>query len=168
MAATKPVSSSDLADIQRRMAQVRHDMHQEVHDAVKGAQSLADWQSMVKGHPWLALSIAAAAGYMIVPRRRRESPTYVAVSAPVPQQPEPSAGKIPQTHRGISKWSILGTAFSLLAPVAARAAQNYALGYLEEWLSHNPLPPTPGAAPGRSAPAGGRPARTGPGARLGE
>jgi hypothetical protein len=147
MAAAKPTAVTDVAEIQRRMAQIRHDMHQEVRGAVKGAQLLTDWRSLVKSYPWLSISLATVAGYVIVPRRRATNATTMitgipaqihSVVADVPAQP-------PQRSR--SAWSILGTTFSLLAPVAARAAQNYALGHLEQWLAEHPLSPSPSQSP---------------------
>jgi len=168
MAATKRVTVTDISDIQRRMAQIRHEMHQEVQGAVKGAQSLTDWQSMVKSHPWLAISIASAVGYLIVPRRRSEYPTIVNVAHPSAAQLMAAGAPESVNETKSSKWSIVGTAFSLLAPVAVRVAQNYALGHLEAWLAQHPLPPVPGGSRESSAREPGPSARTTPGGRLRE
>ena len=73
MAMARADSPAELSDIQRRMAQIRHDMHEEVQGAVRGAQSLTDWRSMVASHPWAALGAAAAVGYLAVPHRRSRS-----------------------------------------------------------------------------------------------
>jgi hypothetical protein len=168
MAAMKPVTPSDISEIQRRMAQIRHEMHQEVQGAVKGAQSLTDWQSMVKSHPWLAISIASAVGYLIVPRRRSEGQTFVTVAHPSPAPiMAPIAPELGNKTKS-SKWSILGTAFSLLAPIAARVAQNYALGHLETFLAQHPLPPAPRGSGENFARGPGQSTRTGPGGRLRE
>ena len=79
--ATAKSTAAEITEIQRRMAQVRRELHEEVREAVKGAQSLTDWRSQVRHHPWLALGAAAAVGYLIVPRRRQEpAPTIVAVT----------------------------------------------------------------------------------------
>src|ERR1700722_7924548 len=85
MAMTKPSSPTDIADIQRRMAQIRLEMHQEVQGAVHGARTLTDWKSLVRSYPWLSLSVAAAVGYFVVPRRRSDAPTVVAVAARSPE-----------------------------------------------------------------------------------
>jgi len=138
MATANSTISAEISDIQRRMAQVRREMHQEVQGAVKGAQALTDWRALVRGHPWLALGVAAAAGYLLVPRRRRETPTVVGPGAPVeaaaaaPDQPAQARRAGPST---------IGTVFDLLAPIAVRAAQNFALQYLEQWLEALPLHP---------------------------
>ena len=54
----------------------------------------------------------------------------------------------------VTKWTVLGTAFSLLTPLVVRAAQSYALTYFEQWLANHPLAP-PG---GREQAGSGRPA----------
>jgi hypothetical protein len=140
MATSKPGSSIEIEDIQRRMAQLRHDMHGEVQSAVKGARSLTDWRSLARNYPLLTLGVATAVGYLIVPRRRSEAPTIVAVNATAPQAAalvEPQ--KQTKKTRGTG-WSIMGTAFSLAAPILVRAAQNYAMQYIEGLLAQHELP----------------------------
>ncbi len=82
MPGPKPSTLSEISDIQRRMALIRRDMHQEVQGAVKGAQLLMDWQSWVKTHPWTLLGVALVVGYVIVPRPRRTTPSL----APLAEQ----------------------------------------------------------------------------------
>ena len=166
MAALKPTTSMDISDIQRRMAQIRHDMHQEVQGAVKGAQSLTEWRSIVKSHPWLSISVASVVGYLIVPKRRSMSPTIVTVGNPSPEllTAAPTGDQSRQLKQ--SRWSILGTAFSLLAPVAVRGAQNYVLGQLEQWLSQHPLPSVPGEAPDKATRESARSVSPSPADRL--
>ena len=64
------------------MAQIRHDMHQEVQGAVKGAQSLTDWRGLVTSHPWLSISVGVGGGVPHCPKRRLVSHAVVAVSSP--------------------------------------------------------------------------------------
>jgi hypothetical protein len=142
MPKAKPTTLTEIAEIQSRMAQVRHDMHQEVQSAVKGAQLLTDWRSMVRNYPWLSLSVAALGGFAIVPRRRHTHPGSITSLTDRPELVAPTAAAPVQTKRRAG-WSLVGTALSLLTPVAVRAAQNYALNHLENWLSHHPLPPAP-------------------------
>jgi hypothetical protein len=164
--ATAKSTPAEITEIQRRMAQIRHELHENVREAVKGAQSLTDWRSQVRNHPWLALGTAAALGYLIVPKRH-PAPAIVAV-APAAVQPTPAVAAVQPTPAAPKKKrrGLIGSALGLLAPIAVRAAQNYAIQYLEQWIASQP----PGA---RSAPfgaglfpggptAGGRP---GPGPR---
>jgi len=155
MATAKSTLTEEINDVQRRMAQIRRDLHAEVQEAVKGAQSWTDWRSLVRNHPWAALGAAAVVGYLIVPGRRSSAPLVVAVSpptvAPAPAMAVADGPRAkPRTAR-VGNWSVLGTAFSLLAPIAVRAAQNYAIQYMEQWLV-----PQPGGPP-ESGPGGARP-----------
>jgi hypothetical protein len=135
MAAAKSTSSTDIEDIQRRMAQIRHEMHEDVRGAVQGAHSLTDWRSFVKGWPWLSVGLAAAVGYMLVPRRRPAPPIVTVTGAT-----HPSALRTVDIGQRPPKASSFGFVLGLLAPVLVRAAQGYAAHYLESWLSSHPMP----------------------------
>jgi hypothetical protein len=151
MATSKPSNSVEIEDIQRRMAQLRHDMHGEVLGAVKGARSLTDWRSLARNYPFLTLGVATAIGYLVVPRRRSTAPTIVAVHATAP---EAAALVEPQKQGEKTKgsgWSIMGTVFALVAPIAVRAAQNYTMRYIEGLLAQHESPP------GQTERDGGRP-----------
>ena len=166
MATAKSTPTEEMTEIQRRMAQVRHELHEEVREAVQGAQSLTDWRSQVRNHPWLALGAAAAVGYLIVPRRRQDpAPTIVAVgphAASLGASAEPVAPAATKKRR----WGLIGSALGLLAPIAVRAAQNYAIQYLEQWIAAQP-PGAGSALFGSAASSGARPpgGGDGPGAR---
>ena len=161
MLTAKSTPTADMNDIQRRMAHLRRELHEEVSGAVKGAQSLTDWRSQVRNHPWLALGAAAAVGYIIVPRRRRpETPTIVTVN---PVAPSPGVGSSPTPSSSPprkSRFGILATAFSLVAPIAARAAQNYAIQYMEQWLAAQQARTGPTDGPGPEHAAEHRPGRS--------
>jgi hypothetical protein len=140
MATSKPSSSTEIEEIQRRMAQIRHDMHGEVSVAIKSARLLTDWRSLAGSYPWLTVGVAAAVGYWIVPKRRSDVPTIVAVNAKSPTMAalvEPQ--KLQEKKSGLL-WSIVGTAFTMAAPIAVRAAQNYALQYVEGLLAQQKFP----------------------------
>lgn len=152
MATGKSTTTAEITDIQRRMAQVRHELHVEARQAVKGAQSLTDWRSLVRLHPWLMMGAAATVGYLIVPRRAK-TPTVVAVTPPGPA-PALTLAASAQSEKSprARRFGILGSALSLLAPIAVRAAQNYAIHGMEQWLASQsggrPAPSEPGRRPG--------------------
>lgn len=137
MAMPKAGNGTELNELQRQMGQIRHDMHQEVQGAVRGAQSLTNWRSMVANHPWAALGIAAAAGYLAVPNRRsRSDPRDAQLAAALAAASRTSSSEQPAGPPP-ARSSVLRSAFSLLTPVLIRAAQNYALSQLEQWLALN-------------------------------
>lgn len=164
MPAAKPMTATDVAEIQRRMAQVRHDMHQEVQGAVQSAQLLTDWRSLVGSYPWLAMSLTALVGYALVPRRSHPYP-WPSTPSPAILPVAQAAAQVQQKPR--KGWNMVGVAFSLLGPVAVRAAQNYALNHLEKWLSQHPLVPAPTGAQDASQPGSGQMARNRPAPRFG-
>jgi hypothetical protein len=167
MATAKPNNSTDIEDIQRRMAQLRHDMHEEVLVAVKGARSLTDWRSLARNHPLVTLGVATAIGYVIVPRRRSEAPTIVAVNATAPEVAALAEVQKPSERTAGTAWSIMGTVFNLVAPIIVRAAQNYSMQYIEGLLAGHELPPDEAGRDGRNAGNGARPgAATGSAGRL--
>jgi hypothetical protein len=168
MPPAKATTSMDIPEIQRRMAQIRHEMHQDVQGAVKGAQSLTDWRSLVINYPWMSISFASIVGYLIVPARQSVSPTFMTIGNPAPElRAAVGAHEQPQPRKHLG-WTILGTAFSLLAPVAARVAQNYVLGHFEQWLSQHPLPPSAGGSFGEATRESSHSAPMGPANRLRE
>ena len=123
-------------DLQRQMAEVRSQLHQEVRGVVQGAKTAADWRSYVRSHPWTALAVAFASGYLLVPRRTSTPTVHVLPAAGIPQQ---SASSAPTAKTG--SWPILGWVLSAVGPIALRAAQSYALASVESLLAKQPTGP---------------------------
>jgi hypothetical protein len=135
-----PESSSanpvEISELQRRMAQIRREMHEDVQGAVRGARSLTDWRSILADHPWGALSAAAGVGYLLVPHRASEPQA----TRGTPARVLADQGQTTRVSRSAGeRFRPVSAAFSLLAPVLVRAAQNYALNYFEQWLAANPF-----------------------------
>jgi len=131
---------SEIDDIRRRMAQIRRELHADVQNVVEGAEAATDWRRYVRSYPWATLGLALAAGFLIVPRRRSsttiqvtpglESPVGSAEARKVLQAEAPRVEVKEKKGKGL-----LGTAFGMLAPVALRAAQGYALQFFEQWMA---------------------------------
>lgn len=58
-----------LKAIQQRMAQVRHDLGDEVGELVESAKDMTDWRQYVRANPWICMAAAAAIGFLAVPKR---------------------------------------------------------------------------------------------------
>jgi hypothetical protein len=159
--ATAKSTPGDITEIQRRMAQIRRELHEDVQGALQGAQELTDWRSQVRNHPWMALGAAAVVGYMIVPRR--QAPPAIVTVAPAATLPAVAAAPEKTKKR---RWGLIGSAIGMLAPIAVRAVQNYAIQYQEQWIASQPpgggaallgaglFPGGPGAGPGATPGAG--------------
>lgn len=125
---------SEIDDIRRQMAQIRHDLHQDVSSVVGGVSEVVteveeamDWRSVIRNHPYLITGAALAAGYLIVPRRTKvaaQSNANHLITAPVPE----AAGPRNKRFRPMS-WAL-----NLLWPIATQAAQSYAMIWIENQL----------------------------------
>ncbi len=60
-------NSSD--DLQRQMRQVRKDLDAHSEELVERARRQLDWRGFIAKHPFAIMGAAAAAGYLLAPRR---------------------------------------------------------------------------------------------------
>jgi len=60
-------SSADT--IRTRMKQIRCELGNDMDEIVESTREMTDWKSYVKGYPWLCVGVAAAVGYIVVPKR---------------------------------------------------------------------------------------------------
>ena len=117
------------------MAQIRHELHEDVQGVVKGAEAATDWRRYVKNYPWVTLGLAFGIGYLIVPKRQQSQlagPVHFAagdsrgaVTYEAPKAPQPE-----KKGKGIFK-----TVLGLATPFLLRSAQGYALQYFEQYLA---------------------------------
>ncbi len=163
-------ATNEVDEILRRMAQIRREMHEDVVEVVQGAEAVTDWRRYVRMYPWAAVGAAAAVGFLIVPKRRRSVPADVArqadlaaVREALQRAPEERA----ETGEKKRRKSLVAAGLGMLAPLVWRAAQNYAMAYLEQWIlqqqqkymaATGPTPPGGRQSPrSPSPPPGGRP-----------
>lgn len=147
-------------DIRRQMAQIRQRLHQDMQGVVAGAEAASDWKHYVRMYPWVTLGAALAAGYFVIPRKRTSATKTAEKAADVlvaklnaASEPAPAPAANPEP----SKKGWIGSAIGLLGPLALRAAQSYALGYVETWIAQQQAAaegvsagPPPGPAAGRN------------------
>lgn len=129
--ATEP---QEIDDLRRQMAQIRRELHDDVKGVVEGAEAATDWRRYIRSYPWASLGVALAIGYLVVPRRQRDRTTTINVDPA-----EIARAVAAETPRVIEKEKpgrgIVGSLFGMVAPVAFRAAQGYALQFFEQWMS---------------------------------
>jgi hypothetical protein len=159
-----PPIPNDPDDIRRRMALIRRDLHADVQGVVAKAEAAADWRRYLTMYPWVSLGAALALGYWIVPKRSPQAISYVESAPPPPVAPSAREEAV------VQKKGLLGAAVGMVAPLAIRLAQGYALKLLDQWYKElhthqSQAGPSPAQrGPGRASsgasppgPAGGRP-----------
>jgi hypothetical protein len=150
--------TNEIDEIRRHMAQIRRELHEDVQEVVAGAEAVADWRRYIRAYPWAAVGAAAAVGYLVVPKRHRSVPRDVARKADVEAAIEAAREPAEETKR---RKSLIGAGLGMLAPLVWRAASNYAMGYLEQWIAQQQQQYMASAGPppgGVSTPGGpGRP-----------
>jgi len=156
-------TNDEIDVIRRQMAQIRLNLHKDVKEVVAGAEAVADWRRYIRMYPWAAVGGAAALGYLVVPKRRRSVPRDVARKSDVAEVGE-LLKEAPEPAEKKARKSLIGAAFGMLAPLAWRAAQNYAMGYLEQWIAQQQQQAMAAAAPPPAARPS--PGRTGGGPRT--
>lgn len=163
-------TTNDADEIRQRMAKIRRELHADVRDVVASAEAVTDWRRYIRMYPWAALGLTVAAGYLIVPRRHQPAP------APAPTSPADAAPanaaevravieQAKQEEKEPERKGLIGLALGFVTPIALRAAQGYAVQYLESWIAqqqqamgvgpaHPPGQPDRAAARGADAGSG--------------
>jgi hypothetical protein len=124
----------DIHMIQCRMAQIRRMHHEEVREALTGAETIAKLAGHIRLYSWVALGTAAAMGMVTV--RGRTVPREAANRAiSETDEAEIREGPAPVADRSRIRPSFLREAARFLIRVAVRAAQNHAAYCLEDWIA---------------------------------
>jgi len=162
-------ATDDVDEIRRKMAKIRRELHEDVRGVVASAEAVTDWHRYIRNYPWIALGVATAVGYVIVPRRHRSVPHDLATHADVArvrEVVEERRGKEQDKKSSKERKGLVGLGLSILGPIALRAAQGYAMKYLENWIllqqetmDAGPPPPGPTRAPGERGRSSGQPFR---------
>ncbi len=127
---------SEIDEIRRHMAQIRHELHEDVQGVVKGAEAATDWRRYVRNYPWVTVGVAFGIGYLIIPRRSQQ-PVGTTVNfsqadqaRPIVQVAPPAAEPEKKKGKGLFR-----TVIGFAAPFVLRSAQGYALQFLEQYMA---------------------------------
>lgn len=138
-------TTNEVDDIRRKMAEIRLDMHRDIKSVRAGTEAATSWHFYVKHYPWAALGAAAVLGFVLVPRRHQDVKVVM---------PQVQAGETKNEKR--RKKGLIAVALGFLGPIALRAAQGYAVNYLDTLMAQNPMQGPdlsgPASSPGRAAP----------------
>src|SRR4249920_1505119 len=84
-------------EIQREMQHVRANLGTDVRNLAQQARDSTDWRHYVRSYPWVCLGAVAAAGYLLVPYKKRAQaaqPAAVGVAGGGRSPPASSAAGI--------------------------------------------------------------------------
>jgi len=154
--------TNDADEIRRRMAEIRCELHKDVREVVASAEAVTDWHRYLRMYPWTILGAAVAVGYFLVPKRHKVVvPVPVVVDASKQVDTAQVREAVEETGKRRSRKGLIGAAFGLVAPLAVRAAQSYAMQYLETWIAQQQAMATgpPPVAPTQAPRASGGPSR---------
>jgi hypothetical protein len=145
---------SDVDEIRQQMAQIRHDMHYDVSNVVSEVEEVMDWRSVLRNHPYIAMGVALAIGYFVVPRRRRRIEEAVEGVRPLLEAAATTREYVPvqveKPPKSLGRRAA-GWALGLLWPLVGQTVQAYAAMWLENQLKQhlnlNLQPPRPEDGP---------------------
>jgi hypothetical protein len=115
-------SDEEARDVVERMAALRRELTTDVEHVAESAKAMTDWTFYVRRFPWAAVGLAAAAGFLLVPRKRTNIVPTTEQLAALAQSKEFVAAA---TNQLKPPQSLLKGLAATLAAMAARAAVAY-------------------------------------------
>jgi hypothetical protein len=119
-----PMQSPDeeAHEVVERMAALRRELVHDVEHVAESAKAMTDWTFYVRRFPWAAVGVAAAAGFLLVPRKKTSvTPTAEQLAALVQNKQFVAAA----TDQLKPPTSLLKGLAATLAAMAGRAALAY-------------------------------------------
>src|SRR5689334_9833962 len=114
-------NGNDADDLRRQLAAARASLSRDAQAVASDARTLADWRHHVRNHPWLAMGGAAAVGFLLAPRRRRQA-AMDASTAQAPGEPAQAQAE-PAKARAVAASLATTVATMLLRQSASMAGQ---------------------------------------------
>lgn len=109
-------------DVVERMSALRRELVHDVEHVAESAKAMTDWTFYVRRFPWAAVGVAAAAGFLLVPRKKSTvTPTAEQLAALVSNKEFVAAA----TDQLKAPQSMLKGLAATLAAMAGRAALAY-------------------------------------------
>ncbi|HUG89714.1 MAG TPA: hypothetical protein VML55_02700 [Planctomycetaceae bacterium] len=145
------MTDTDQAEqLRRQMAQVRVSLGEEAEQIAQNARTVTDWRYYVGSYPWASLAVAAALGFLVVPRRLEVISPDASTLARLARQDrlvvKPKAEAEP-------KKGMAGTLFTFLSSMVIRGALT-AIG--QQVAAYFTAHPEQNGRPQAETPAGAR------------
>jgi hypothetical protein len=120
-----------------RMAELRRELVHDVEHVAESAKAMTDWTFYVRRFPWATVGLAAAAGFLLVPRKKTTVTATPEQLAALAQSKEFVAAATSQLK---PPQSVLKGLAATLAAMAARAAVSYVTEQLRAKAAANREP----------------------------
>lgn len=114
-------------DVVERMAALRRELVHDVEQIAESTQAMTDWTFYVRRFPWAAVGVAAAAGFLLVPRKK----TTV---TPTPEQLAALANSKEFVAAATNQLKPPESVFKGIAATLAAMAGRAALSYITEQI----------------------------------
>lgn len=105
--------------IRRSMAYLRDELDEDVGEVENSARTLLDWHYYTTHYPWACVGVAAALGYLVVPKK-------LEIHRPDPKTLEKLARKnhlvVDHKPKAEAKSGLLGSAFSFVSGLVLKTA----------------------------------------------
>ena len=141
-------SDEEARDVVERMAALRREIASDVDHVAESAKAMTDWTFYVRRFPWAAVGLAAAAGFLLVPRKKTTvTPTAEQLAALVNNKQFVAAA----TDQLKPPQSLLKGLAATLAAMAGRAALAYVTEQIRAKAAAAHREPAPTARSGNGA-----------------
>jgi hypothetical protein len=113
-------SKSDrAAQIRHTLKLLRQDIDYDIHQVKRSAAALTKWQYYIKKYPWASIGVAAAIGYLLLPKKKVFQGPDTKTLEKLIRKNRPVLENNPKDE---TKNGVMRTAFTFLAGLALRAA----------------------------------------------
>jgi hypothetical protein len=117
----------NIDELLARMEAVRGRLDEDAHAAKQSVQELTDWRNVVRKNPLLTVAVAAAAGFLLVPKRQ-----------PPPTFSKQDLEQLAREHKVIvakqpASPGIFGTLGAIAGAALTKAASNYVANKVNEF-----------------------------------
>ncbi len=124
------VAQNSSAVLQLQMREIRENLNEQAGQVVEKARTQLDWRRYVANHPWTSLTVAALAGYLVVPRSARcVSPDMRNVEKTLERAMNAAR---PSSQSSVS--TIAGGIGSMIAATIAREGVGLLSHFVRQWL----------------------------------
>ncbi len=113
-------SKSDrAAQIRHTMKLLRQEIDHDIYQVKRSASALTKWQYYIKKYPWASIGVAAAIGYLLVPKKQVFQGPDTKTLEKLIRKHRPVLEKNPKDE---TKHGVMRTAFTFMAGLALKAA----------------------------------------------